>query len=391
MNQTFRKRAEDVKASKSPPVPVEIPFAKTPPDDQIASIDPAPVITNLLPKPEVKPKLDVKRSRQLTALEAARMKGQLKTFQSFAFDFALPDTSGKEYTLKQLKGKVVIVNFWGTWCPACKAEIPHFIDLYRTYHSKGLEVVGLSYERGEAKSKINAYVAKAGIPYPCLVGDSATSRKVPDLRGFPTTLFLDRNGTVRQKLVGFHPKERLESIVLYLLNETDPPEPEAITQQPKVDNSRVERELASFKPFRFQFKLRDARSSRVVSLDSYAGKVLIVGIGGTWCPPCRAEIPHFIKLLEEYKDDGLDIVGIHYERVPARLMQRTISSFVRKNKIPYKCLIGNTRTKSQIPGFRGYPTTLFIDRKGKVRLKVAGLQSHARLEEVVKTLLKEGA
>lgn len=323
------------------------------------------------------------KKAELTQAEIAQIKGEMAKTRSFPFDFSLPTTSGQVVSLKDFKGKVVIVDFWGTWCPPCRAEIPHFIELHEEYQEEGLEIVGLNYERGEAKPLIDAYVAKAKIPYPCLIGDSKTQRMVPNLRGFPTTLFLDRNGTVRHRLVGLQKKSRLESIVRYLLQETDPPDPQELQSQ------GVKAELAAFESFDFDFKLKDARTNRTVSLEQFKGNVLIVDVWGTWCPPCRAEIPHFIKLLEEHEDEGLSIVGINYERVPAAQVKRTINNFVRKMEIPYKCVIGDNATKAKIPNLRGFPTTLFIDRKGKVRMKLVGLQSHNRLEEIVVALLKE--
>lgn len=158
------------------------------------------------------------------AIEAKRLIAENKPF---AYDFAYSTPEGKKYTLKDFAGKVVIVDVWATWCGPCKAEIPHFIDLAKRYDEKGLRIVGLNVEGDEpdADAKtIAAFVKENGINYPCLVADAAATEKVPNFEGFPTTLFFDRSGKQRVKLVGARPLHELEAIVAELLAEPAPSE-----------------------------------------------------------------------------------------------------------------------------------------------------------------------
>ncbi len=146
-----------------------------------------------------------------------------KDHKEFAFSFSLPDLDGKKVSLDDLKGKVIIVDFWGTWCPPCLREIPHFVDLHGQYKDKGLEIIGLNYnEEGtpeEVKKTIKTFLDKNKVPYRCIVGDEKTQELVPDFGGYPTTLFIDRAGKVRLKIEGYHEKEVLEAIVNTLLDE----------------------------------------------------------------------------------------------------------------------------------------------------------------------------
>jgi thiol-disulfide isomerase/thioredoxin len=145
----------------------------------------------------------------------------------FDFSFELPDLNGKPVSLSGLKGKVVIADIWGTWCPPCRMEIPHFVKLYETYQKDGLEVVGLNYERvpeNERLETIKKFVDANNVKYPCVIGDDATRDKVPDFQGFPTTIIIDRNGVVRLKAVGYHPYEFLEAVVKILLEEPVKPQ-----------------------------------------------------------------------------------------------------------------------------------------------------------------------
>lgn len=141
----------------------------------------------------------------------------------FAFDFEVTTLEGAKLKLSDLKGKVVIVDFWGTWCPPCRKEIPHFVKLYAAYKEKGLEIVGLAAEQvqdlGEAAKLVKEFAEKAGIKYPlAAIGqDDAALQAVPDLEGFPTTLWIDREGKVRLMKVGYHDYGPIEGYTKPLL------------------------------------------------------------------------------------------------------------------------------------------------------------------------------
>ncbi len=164
----------------------------------------------------------IARKVRANASEGARKR--LAERPSFAFDFELPSLDGKKVAIANFKGRVTIVDLWGTWCPPCRRAIPHLIDLYKKYHDQGLEIVGINYEHGlndDVKDVIQRFVQENNIPYPCLIGDAKTQNQVPNFQGFPTTLYLDRSGTVRAKIEGFDPEMALEmdEIVTSLLAE----------------------------------------------------------------------------------------------------------------------------------------------------------------------------
>jgi thiol-disulfide isomerase/thioredoxin len=151
----------------------------------------------------------------------AETKSELESFETYDFDFELKNIEGEDIRLADYKGKVVIVDFWGTWCPPCVAEIPHFIQLKESYGGQGLEIVGLAYEQvddeEEALEGVKSFTQENNVNYPCAIGDEATMEKVPDFQGYPTTLFIDREGVVRLQLVGFQPHSKLELVVQHLL------------------------------------------------------------------------------------------------------------------------------------------------------------------------------
>lgn len=154
-------------------------------------------------------------------LESRRKMDKLK-----AFDFSLTTVDGKPIRKKDYLGQVLIVDLWGTWCPPCRMEIPHFIELHKRYGPKGLAIVGLNSERTrdpqEAARLVKKVVEESKIPYPCALVTDAILASVPDLSGYPTTIFFGRDGTARNMEVGLKSFAELEAIVKPLLAEEAP-------------------------------------------------------------------------------------------------------------------------------------------------------------------------
>jgi thiol-disulfide isomerase/thioredoxin len=158
----------------------------------------------------------------------------------------------------------------------------------------------------------------------------------------------------------------------------------------EIARQKVQAELANFKSFSFDFSLTDVTGAPL-KLADHKGKVLIVDIWGTWCPPCRAEIPSFVKLQELYGDKGFQMIGLNQENQSSPEGDKLVQTFIKENNMNYPCALIDESTQSQVPDFEGYPTTLFLDRTGKVRLKLVGLHPYTHLESIVQTLLAEDA
>lgn len=142
--------------------------------------------------------------------------------------------------------------------------------------------------------------------------------------------------------------------------------------------------------FSIQFDTQDL-DGNALKLEDYQGKIVVIDIWGMWCQPCVQEIPSFIALQEKYRDE-LQILGFNFERngTVAQNLPR-VKSFVAKAGINYPCIIGFDSIKRQIPNFGKYPTTVFIDRTGKVRLLAEGFHDPEYLDGIVKALVNEGS
>ena len=149
----------------------------------------------------------------------------------------------------------------------------------------------------------------------------------------------------------------------------------------------VRRTMATTQPFPFDFSLNDYRGEQF-RLSDFKGKVILIDFWGTWCGPCRMETPHLVKLQNQYPDD-LAIVGLTYEKATASQARKLIKDFVDFHNIPFPCLLGDKKTKQQVPGFRAFPTLLFLDRSGKVRLRMIGYHGYEKLHAVISLLIDE--
>jgi len=127
-------------------------------------------------------------------------------------NFKLNTSDGKAVDLSKLKGKVVVVNFWATWCGPCRSEIPGMMQVYDQYKSKGLEIVGISLDRDGWKV-VNPYVQKTKINYPIVIGDGAVVEAYGGIEAIPTTFIVDRKGNIAAKHVGMMMEEDFEKAV----------------------------------------------------------------------------------------------------------------------------------------------------------------------------------
>lgn len=116
-------------------------------------------------------------------------------------DFALKDATGKLVHLTDFKGKVVILDFWATWCNPCMVEIPWFQEFERKYKDRGFEVLGVSMDDDGWKA-INPFVAKRKLNYRVVLGDDKTGDQYGGLEALPTTFVIDRNGRIASAHVG---------------------------------------------------------------------------------------------------------------------------------------------------------------------------------------------
>lgn len=132
-------------------------------------------------------------------------------------DFSLKDLRGKELSSADLKGKVVLVDFWATWCQPCKKEMPGYQKLLDTYGSRGLVVVGFKFDTMADTEDPLRFAGRIGVRYPLAVASDRLRQAFGGIEGLPTTLLYDRHGILRQKIIGFEYTSVVESDLKPLL------------------------------------------------------------------------------------------------------------------------------------------------------------------------------
>ncbi|MCL5266504.1 MAG: TlpA family protein disulfide reductase [Bacteroidetes bacterium] len=133
-------------------------------------------------------------------------------------DFTLMSSDGKQVSLSDYKGKVVVVDFWATWCPPCKAEIPDFIKLYSQYKNDGFQMLGISVDQGGLKAVV-PFMKQYGVNYPILLASDQVVSAYGGIQGIPTTFVIDKHGKVRAAFEGYRPASVFEDLVQKLLKE----------------------------------------------------------------------------------------------------------------------------------------------------------------------------
>lgn len=294
---------------------------------------------------------------------------------------------GREVDLEKLKGKVVLLDFWATWCPPCIEEIPHVRAAYERYNKEGFEIVGISFDAD--RQRLEDVVKRENLRWPQYFdggGQEAAPGKTFGIRHWPSMWLLDRNGVIRFISAG----AGLDRKITALLKETgnpvnaargvfenkaaldrsgDEPAKPAAAAKPggPISPPALPQDAAYLhwlgKPFpALKFKAIDGRQ---VDTDKLRGKVLLIDFWATWCPPCMAEIPNVKSVYERYNKQGFEIIGVSGDDSRADL-ERVVKA---KGLTWPQLLEGRS---GEVPNLRRYgvqhfPSMWLVDKQGIIR------------------------
>lgn len=135
-----------------------------------------------------------------------------------AQDFTLTDINGQEIKLSAYRGKVVVLNFWATWCPPCRKEIPDFNELQAQYGDKGVQFIGVALDE-EGLPKVKKWTSTNPVNYPVVIADATIKKSYGEMNAIPVTMLIDRQGIIRTKYIGMRQKAIVESMIAPLLAE----------------------------------------------------------------------------------------------------------------------------------------------------------------------------
>lgn len=152
-------------------------------------------------------------------------------------DFALKRVDGSVLHLSDFRGKAVLLNFWATWCPPCKVEIPWFIDLQKQYGPQGLQVIGVSMD-DESPDKVAAFGREMSMNYPIVMGSDQLADQYGGVEGLPTTFYIGRDGKIVKKVAGLVSESEVEQGIRAALQQGTPA---AATRSPQTARTAAKR------------------------------------------------------------------------------------------------------------------------------------------------------
>ena len=152
------------------------------------------------------------------APQAAAALGIGRASEAPAPELAFHTLQGETLSLEELRGQVVLVNFWATWCPPCRLEMPGFERVWREKRDEGLVILGLATDRG-GSGEVKRFLAERGISYPVAMAGSEAEARFGGVRALPTSFLIDRQGRVRHRVEGFFAEPVLRQAVNRLLAE----------------------------------------------------------------------------------------------------------------------------------------------------------------------------
>ncbi|MGI9175785.1 MAG: TlpA disulfide reductase family protein [Rhodothermales bacterium] len=138
------------------------------------------------------------------------------TTDVLAPSFALPQLDSETLRLSDYRGRVVLLNFWATWCPPCRAEIPDLNQLQDELGPAGLEVIGISLDE-EGFEAVRPFAEEYEVTYPLVVDDGTVAAQYGSMQGLPTTFVIDRRGRIVRRVIGLFPVEQMRPVLEDLL------------------------------------------------------------------------------------------------------------------------------------------------------------------------------
>jgi cytochrome c biogenesis protein CcmG/thiol:disulfide interchange protein DsbE len=156
------------------------------------------------------------REGETVTVTAAAEKAEVLPVLRKAPEWVLKDVDGREVKAGDFKGKVVVVDFWATWCPPCRKEIPEYVALQEKYRERGLVILGFSMDEGPA-AEVKAFGAQFKVNYPLVMADADTAEAFGGIEGLPTAFVIDRGGNIRHVKLGLAKPAEFEALVASLL------------------------------------------------------------------------------------------------------------------------------------------------------------------------------
>lgn len=284
------------------------------------------------------------------------------------------------------KGKVVMLDFWATWCGPCRGELPYLTKAYETYHPKGFEVLGISLDQANAGPTLTSFTKENKMPWPQVYDGKFWDAKIAKLyvvQSIPQAFLVDGDtGAILAEGENLRGEKLAPAIEKALARKTG--------KASAKPDSPAEKSLLTTGMAAPDFVV-DAWGGGTTHLSDYRGKVVVLDFWATWCPPCRASMPHLERVYQAVKDKDVAVLGLcSFDAKDA------YEKWIPENKDKYHFAFAfdpGERNKDKSIGAHlynvtGIPTTYIIDKEGKVVDAIVGYsgEEDTRIEAALKKL-----
>jgi thiol-disulfide isomerase/thioredoxin len=308
------------------------------------------------------------------------------------FDDAI---SGSSVSISGLRGKVVVIDFWATWCGPCVAEMPKMKELYAKYRDQGVEFVGVSLDRSKEEGGLDSlkdFVKEKGIKWPQYYqgkfwnGDFSKSWGVNSI---PCVFVVDTEG----KLFSVEARGKLEEMIPELLKKKNGATASAEKTRPDSPDSDAAGMLGMHNRSesigqRFHLTFEDAISGANVSMAGLRGKVVVIDFWATWCGPCVREMPKMKSLYAKYRSEGVEFIGVSLDQPKEQGGLDKLKKFVKEEGIEWPQFYQGKGWKGDFSkswGVNSIPCVFVVDTEGKL----FSVEARGKLEEMIPELLKK--
>jgi len=289
----------------------------------------------------------------------------------------LSDWRNGEVDLTKLAGKIVVVDFWATWCGPCIKSIPHNNELAQQYKDDVVLIGVCGSNRGQ--DKMSAVAEKHAIAYPIARDSTEASAKAWRVMWWPTYGVVDRAGKLRA--IGLQP-DFVDDVVERLLAEGRPSVavPKGFLEGEGEARAKKDSLMGKAAP---ALVLSNPLNGAKTSLEAYKGKVVLLDFWATWCGPCIKAIPHTNELATKYAEHGLVILGVCHPRDGEKM-----ADTVTAKGIHYPVALDGDGATIAAYTVDGFPDYYFVDRAGN--LVIADCRNDS-VEAAIRLLLGLGA